>query len=52
MTFYAALFAWLVIAAIFTVGIVMATKGTFWLLILCTVLFVAAFSKWGCKTSH
>ncbi len=52
MSFYAALFAWLVIAAIFVVGIVMAAKGSLWLLILCSVLFIAAFSKWGCKASH
>jgi hypothetical protein len=50
MSFYAAVFAWLVIAAILTVGIVMATKGAIWLLVVGLLLFVGAFAKWGCAT--
>lgn len=52
MSFYVALLAWLIIAAILVLGIVLAAKGTLWLLILGAVLFIAAFSKWGCKASH
>jgi len=50
MSFYGAILAWLVIGAILTVGIVMATKGALWLLIASVVLFVLAFAKWGCAT--
>jgi hypothetical protein len=50
MSFYAAIFAWLVIGAILTVGIVMAATGALWVLILGSLLFIAAFAKWGCLT--
>ena len=50
MSFIAALLAWLVIGAILVLGIVMATKGVFWLLIVGLLAFVLAFSKWGCAT--
>ena len=50
MSFYAAIFAWLVIGAILAVGIVMATKGAFLVLILGALAFIGAFAKWGCLT--
>lgn len=50
MSFYLALLAWLLIAAVLVVGIVMATKGSLVLLIVSMVLFILAFSKWGCAT--
>ena len=50
MSFFLAIFAWLVIGAILVAGIVMATNGVFWLLILGLLAFTAAFAKWGCAT--
>jgi len=50
MSFFAAVLAWVVIAAILALGIVLATKGTLWLLIVSLVLFILAFAKWGCAT--
>lgn len=50
MSFYAAIFAWLVIGAVLTIGIVMATKGAFLVLILGVLAFIGAFAKWGCLT--
>ena len=50
MSFIAALLAWLVIGAILVLGIVFATKGVFWLLIVGLLAFVFAFGKWGCAT--
>lgn len=50
MSFYAAIFAWLVIGAVLALGIVMATKGAFLLLILGVLAFIGAFAKWGCAT--
>jgi hypothetical protein len=50
MSFYLAVLAWLVIGAILVVGIVMATKGALWFLILGLLAFTAAFAKWGCAT--
>ncbi len=50
MSFYGALFAWLVIAAIMIAGVVLATKGSFLLLIISLLAFFGAFSKWGCAS--
>ena len=50
MSFYVALFAWFVIAAVLAAGIVMATKGAFVLLIVGMLAFVFAFVKWGCAS--
>jgi hypothetical protein len=50
MSFYGALFAWLVIAAILTTGVVMATHGAFTLLLVGMGAFVFAFAKWGCAS--
>jgi hypothetical protein len=48
MTFFLAVVAWLVMAGILVVGIVLATHGTLWLFIVSLVLFILAFAKWGC----
>ena len=50
MSFYAAVLAWLVMAAVLAGGIVMATHGKLLLLIVGVIAFVFAFSKWGCAT--
>lgn len=50
MSFYSALFAWLVLSAVLVLGVVMAAKGVFWLLIVSLLVFFAAFSKWGCAS--
>ena len=50
MSFYVAILAWLVIGAILVTGVVLATKGMLWLLIVGAVLFIGAFAKWGCAT--
>jgi hypothetical protein len=48
MSFLYAVLAWLVIAAVLVIGIVMATKGVLWCLIVGFTLFILAFAKWGC----
>ena len=50
MSFYAAIFAWLVIGAILVWGVVLATHGAFLLLILGVLAFIGAFAKWGCAS--
>jgi|KBSSwiStaDraftv2_1062776.scaffolds.fasta_scaffold105573_2 hypothetical protein len=50
MSFFAALLAWLVIAALLVMCVVAATKGMIWLLVLGLVVFFGAFSIWGCAT--
>jgi hypothetical protein len=42
------IFVWLVIAAVLAAGIVMAAKGSFWLLALGVLAFVIAVAKIGC----
>lgn len=48
MKFYTAVLAWLLIGGILAGGIVMATKGSLWLLGLGMLAFVGAFAKYGC----
>ncbi len=48
MSFFTAVLAWLVIAAVLAAGIVLATHGKLLLLIVGAILFVFAFAKWGC----
>ncbi|HYV33040.1 MAG TPA: hypothetical protein VEO53_18275 [Candidatus Binatia bacterium] len=50
MSFFSVILAWLVIAAILVVSVVMAAKGVLWLLIVSMALFILAFAKWGCAT--
>jgi hypothetical protein len=48
MGFFAAIVVWLIMAAVLAAGIVMAVKGSVWLLIVGFVLFVLGFAKIGC----
>ena len=50
MTFYIALLAWLLISAVLVTGLVMAVKGSVFLLLAGLLVFVIAFSVWGCAT--
>ena len=50
MNFVLAILAWLAIAAVLVLGIVWATKGALWLLILGLLAFLVAFGKWGCAS--
>ena len=50
MSFFVAVLAWLVIAAVLATGIVMAVHGKLLLLAIGMILFVFAFAKWGCAT--
>jgi hypothetical protein len=50
MNFILALLAWLVIGGILVVGMVLATKGIYALLIVGLLAFIFAFGKWGCAT--
>jgi hypothetical protein len=50
MHFFLALAAWILIAAALVFAVVMATHGKILLLAIVLVLFVLAFSKWGCAT--
>jgi hypothetical protein len=50
MNFWLALFAWLAIAAVLGLGILWASHGTYWLLILGMVGFIFTIAKVGCAT--
>lgn len=50
MDFIAAVLVWLVIGAVLAAGIVMAVKGSAWLLIVGLVAFILAFAKVGCAS--
>jgi len=50
MSFYVAVLAWLVIAAVLAAGIVMAVHGKLLLLVVGVILFVFTFSKWNYAT--
>jgi hypothetical protein len=50
MNFVLAILAWVVIAAVLVLGIVWATKGALWLLVVGLLAFILAFSKWGCAS--
>lgn len=50
MSFYFGLFVWLILAAILTLGVVMAAKGSMILLAVGAFAFVLAFIKFGCLT--
>ena len=54
MKFYMAIVAYLIIAAILGVGILLAVKGSWWLFVAGFVAYVVAFGKIGClpKKSH
>ena len=48
MSVFLAILAWVVMAAILTIGVVMAAHGNFALLIIGGLGFVAAVAKIGC----
>jgi len=47
MSFFFALLVWLIMAAVLVAGIVMAVKGSLWLLIAGVLLFIAGVTKEG-----
>jgi hypothetical protein len=50
MSFFVAVLAWLVMAAVLAAGIVLATHGKLLLLAIGVIAFVFAFGKWGCAS--
>ena len=50
MKFYLALLVWLLWAAAIGVGVVLAVKGSVWLLIISVLAFFIAMGKIGCAT--
>jgi hypothetical protein len=48
MSFYSALLAWLVIAAILIAAVVVAVKGSVVLMVLTLGVFFVLFAKYGC----
>jgi hypothetical protein len=48
MKFFASIVAYLLIGLILGWGILLAVKGSFWLLAAATLAYVIAFSKLGC----
>ncbi|MEW6305915.1 MAG: hypothetical protein AB1705_20765 [Verrucomicrobiota bacterium] len=50
MNFWLACLAWIVIGIILGLGILMAVKGSLWLLIASIIGFIVAVGKIGCAT--
>ena len=50
MSFYISLIFWLLLAAVLVAGVVLAVKGSLFMLLACLVVFVLAFSVWGCAS--
>jgi hypothetical protein len=48
MSFFIAIFIWLLMGAILVTGVTLAVKGTFWLLIVGLVAFVFSIAKIAC----
>ena len=48
MNFYGAFFAWLLIAAVLVLGVVLAMKSTALVLIIGLFMFTFLFIKYGC----
>jgi hypothetical protein len=48
MKFLLAMLVWLIMGAVIATGILMAVKGTIWLLILSLLCFVVLVAKIGC----
>jgi hypothetical protein len=42
------IFVWMLMALLLTAGVVLAVKGTFWLLVVGIIGFVLAVAKIGC----
>ena len=47
-----AVLVWLIMATIIGVGIVMAAKGSIWLLVLSLLVFIGMVAKIGCSVSE
>jgi hypothetical protein len=47
MKFFFVLFLWVCMAAVLATGVVMATHGSFWLLIVALLCFIAGLIKYG-----
>ncbi len=50
MSFYSALLAWVVIAAIMIAAVVLAVKGSLVWMVLAVGIFFALFAKYGCAS--
>jgi hypothetical protein len=50
MGFISAVIVWLIMGAVLAAGMVLAVKGSLWLLVVGLVLFLLAFAKFGCAT--
>jgi len=48
MNFFLAILIWLIMGAILVIGVALAVKGTFWLLIIGLLAFVFAIAKIAC----
>jgi hypothetical protein len=48
MSFFLAILIWLIMGAVLVLGVTLAVKGTFWLVILGMLAFVFAVAKIGC----
>lgn len=48
MKFLGAILAYLFIGFTLGWGILLAVKGSFWMLAICTLIYVVAFAKIGC----
>jgi hypothetical protein len=51
MGFVKALIVWLIMAAVIGTGLVMAVKGSLWLLLLSLAAFIVMVAKIGCSVS-
>ena len=50
MNFFMSMLAYLVMAVVLGLGILMAVKGTFWLLIVSLIVYIFLVVKFGCAT--
>ena len=48
MKFFLAMIAYILMGAVLVVGVIMAAKGSFWLLALGGLAYVIAFARIGC----
>jgi hypothetical protein len=52
MNFWMSFFAWLAIATVLGLGLLWASYGTYWLLIVSLIGFIYAIARIGCATDH
>ena len=50
MNFLLAFLVWLVMALVIGMGVVMAAKGSVWLLVISLLVFIVMVGKLGCAT--